>query len=27
VTSSIQTQLNTKTSTGKAIAMTIVFGG
>jgi hypothetical protein len=27
VTSSIQTQLNTKASTGKAIAMAIVFGG
>ena len=27
VTSSIQTQINTKTSTGKAIAMAIVFGG
>ena len=26
VTSNIQTQLNTKTSTGKAIAMAIVFG-
>jgi hypothetical protein len=27
VTSAIQTQLNTKASTGKAIAMAIVFGG
>jgi hypothetical protein len=27
VTSSIQTQINSKTSTGKAIAMAIVFGG
>jgi hypothetical protein len=27
VTSSVQTQLNTKASTGKAIAMAIVFGG
>jgi len=27
VTSAIQTQINTKTSTGKAIAMAIVFGG
>jgi hypothetical protein len=27
VTSSIQTQINTKTSTGRAIAMAIVFGG
>jgi hypothetical protein len=27
VTSSIQTQINTKASTGKAIAMSIVFGG
>jgi hypothetical protein len=27
VTSSIQTQLDTKASTGKAIAMAIVFGG
>ena len=26
VTSNIQTQLDTKTSTGKAIAMAIVFG-
>jgi hypothetical protein len=27
VTSAIQTQINTKASTGKAIAMAIVFGG
>ncbi len=27
VTSSVQTQINTKASTGKAIAMSIVFGG
>lgn len=27
VTSAIQTQLNTKASTGKAIAMAVVFGG
>ena len=27
VTSAIQTQLNTKASTGKAIAVSIVFGG
>ena len=27
VTSNIQTQLDTKASTGKAIAMAIVFGG
>jgi hypothetical protein len=27
VTSAIQTQLNAKASTGKAIAMAIVFGG
>lgn len=26
ITSSVQTQLNTKTSTGKAIAMSMVFG-